>query len=750
MEIGILSVTLAIIFAGAGFVPLLYRLSPKVAEWLSPLPALTAFAIFASYIGKEQLPAELSDWVPDIGLNWSLCLTSFRLLFALLITGIGFMVIFYGGHYTRGRPYGCRMLVYLYVFMGSMLGVVLSQNLLQLVIFWEMTSLSSYFLIGLRFEDSYARKAAQSALITTGIGGLFLLIGIIGAGQHCGTYEIDRMRLTGGLADAPWWIAVCVMAGCFTKSAQFPFHCWLPGAMIAPTPISTYLHSATMVKAGVFLLAVLSSLMAGVAFWGPTLILVGSATILISGLAIIRRDLKQILAYSTLGALGMMVVLIGIGTADSMYVLSALILTHALYKAVLFMSSGVIDRQFKTRDITKLSESGIGLPWMRFAVTVACASMAGIPLFLGFATKELLLKAWLHSPYAALAGVGVIVFGLSAVGAAWRLFNVVVLSKPHTLGDLKPELPAMQLPVIFLALSGLAAGLGASMLNGLFGVDGIEGPFKQLTLWYGFDGVLAISFGSIVAGVILAKLISTRESVQEDRDFLDVVFFATHRVASFTVKMLQTGHLRRYIQMTLISLLLLVGIGIWRVGGLKFPPGSVRIEAHELVITLAIVAGAIGAVVASNRLRAIVSLGVVGFGIAAIYIIFGAPDLAMTQIFVETLTVILFVLIFYHMPKFSRLSSVLGRRFDAILACCIGALMTCLTIVAANQPHRPGITDWHADHSLTEGQGRNIVNVLLVDFRGLDTMGEITVLGVAAIGVYAILKLKPRKEEETP
>lgn len=746
---GVLSVLLSTVFLGTVFVPLIYRGLPKVAAWIAPIPALTAFAYFLFYSlsPRDAYVSESSGWVPEIGLNWSLGLSAFRLMFALLITGIGFLIVLYGGHYTRGRPYGCRMLAFLYAFMGSMLGIVLSQNLLLMVIFWELTSISSYFLIGLRFEDSYARKAAQRALITTGIGGLFLLMGVVGLGMHCKSYELDAIRMSGLASSVVWWVPVCILAGCMTKSAQFPFHGWLPGAMVAPTPISAYLHSATMVKAGVFMLAVVSGFMREVAFWNTTLIAAGTLTVLISALSLVKRDLKQILAYSTVGALGMMVALIGIGTPEAMVALSALIFTHALYKAVLFMSSGVIDRQLRTRDITQLTETRVGLPWMRLAVAAATLSMAGIPLFLGFATKEYLLKAWLHSPCVALAGFGVLAFGVIAAGSAWRLFSTVCLGRPGSPGELCPELGAMQLPVLVVAGAGLAFGWIVPYLNGLFTPEGLDGSFARLSIWYGVNAALAISLGSIVSGVLLARVVKTKDSVQEDREFLDVVFFATHRIATYTVKTLQTGHLRRYIQLTLISLLLLVGVGIWRVGGLTIPPDRVTIQAHELVVTLAIVAGAIGAVVAKNRLRAIVSLGVVGFGITAIYIMFGAPDLAMTQIFVETLTVILFVLIFYHMPKFSRLSSAMGRRFDALLACGVGALMTVLTIVAANQKHRPGITDWHAEHSLSDGQGRNIVNVILVDFRGLDTLGEITVLGVAAIGVYAILKLKPRKEE---
>ncbi|MBX3120162.1 MAG: DUF4040 domain-containing protein [Fimbriimonadaceae bacterium] len=747
----LLSALLAITFLGAGFVPLLYRCVPKLAAWLSPIPALFVFVAFCAQFKTKPAGTflmESNSWVPEIGLSWSLGLDSFRLLFALLITGIGFLVLLYGGHYCSGRAYGPRMLTFLYLFMGSMLGLVLSQNLLLVVIFWELTSLTSFFLIGLRFEDFYAVKSAQRALLTTGFGGLFLLAGMIGLGQSFGTYEFPQIMAMGHANPIPGWAIVSILIGCLTKSAQFPFHAWLPGAMVAPTPVSAYLHSATMVKAGVFLLAVLSPILGNTFYWSPILIGAGTATVFISTGALLKHDFKQAMAFSTVGVLGLMVMLIGIGTPQAMYALSALIVTHALYKATLFLSSGTIDRQMRTRDMTSLAETGVALPWTRFAVGVACLSMGGVPLFLGFATKEYIYKTWLSSPVAWWSAIGFLSSGVLTAAIAWRTFSSVVLPKSTQRAELKPEIRPMQLPILVLAIAGLVAGIAVPLVVRILPAA-TDAAVPELKWWYGFDVVLAISLSSIAVGAVVAKLIKPHVSTQEDREFLDSVFFGIHRVSRNMVRVLQTGHLRRYIQLTLISVLVLVGIGIWRVGGLRFNAGDVEIQAHELIVTLAIVAGAIGAVVASNRLRAIVSLGVVGFGIAAVYIMFGAPDLAMTQIFVEILTVILFVLIFYHMPKFSRLSSLLGRRFDAVLACGVGAMMTVLTIVAANQEHKESIANWHAENALVQGQGRNVVNVMLVDFRGLDTMGEITVLGIAAIGVYAILKLKPRKKEES-
>ncbi len=758
-------------FAAALIAPWVHSRARGAAGWLIALLPLGLTVYFASHLTRiasgETFYAAYT-WVPSLGVELTFRMDGLSVLFALIISGIGTLVIVYGGGYLAGDPLLGRFYAYTLIFMGAMLGVVLSDNLITLFVFWELTSISSYLLIGFKHDMADSRQAALQALLVTGGGGLVLLAGLVLLGSVSGTYAISDMHAQAASVQEHALypgILVLVLLGAFTKSAQFPFHFWLPGAMAAPTPVSAYLHSATMVKAGVYLLARLTPVLGGTDAWQIALTATGGATMVIGAfLAWQQVDLKRILAYSTVSLLGMLVLLLGIGTHYAVKAATVLLFAHALYKGALFLVAGALDHETGTRDVSRMGGLWRAMPWTGTAALVVAASMAGLPPLFGFISKEVFYKAAYDAPERALLLIGGAVVSSVFIVAAAGLASVKPFfgARGHT-----PKAPH-EAPVSMLIGPLSLAGLSvlAGLLPGVVNDYGVK-PATQATLadpaastslvlWPGVNVVLLLSIVTVIAG---AGVYVWRAPLQQRVRAWDVgARFGPARgyraslngmlwLADRQTRILQNGYLRVYLititgfATVLVSYTLLTQVGVGDV--LRSP--DVRI--YELLIAGVILVGTAVVTQARSRLVAVAALGSVGYGIALLYILFGAPDLAMTQFAIETLTVLLFVLVIYRLPRFMRISGSAEHVRDAVIAIGAGAMMTLLVLVVTANPAHTGVSTYFAENSVSLGKGRNIVNVILVDFRALDTLGEIVVLAVAAAGVYSLLKLRPVRDD---
>ncbi len=739
----------------------------SIGLWVSLIPALLT-GFLSTFVPKVMAGETFLlswSWVPSLGVDFSLLIDGLSLLFGLIITLVGTLVILYASAYLLGHPQLKRFYIYIFLFMLSMLGVVFSINLITLFVFWELTSLSSYLLIGFYHEKEASRRAALQALLVTGFGGLVLLAGILLLGVTAGSFDVAVLVAQADLLQThPLYgvILILVFIGAFTKSAQFPFHFWLPNAMEAPAPVSAYLHSATMVKAGVFLLARLTPVLGGTPLWSGIIIPVGIVTMLLAAwIALGQSDIKRILAYSTVSVLGMLVFLLGIGSSLSVKAAMVLLVGHALYKGTLFLSAGSIDHETGSRDILQLGGLRQFMPVTGLTMGLAALSQAGIPPLLGFISKELLYEVTLESSYKVLlTGIALVtsVFLVTVAGlVTLRPFfgkTVDTPKKPH-------EAPwAMWFGPVFLSALGLVFGLtpkfvGVSLIApAVTSVIGKSVEIK-LTFWHGFTPMLFLSGITILLGCFLYAFQGQVRKIIQDTDWgnligpgrlYDLSLFALERYAQVQTRFLQNGSLPRYLVTVVLAAIGLIGYTFLKgveLGGILSWTTGVRF--YEWLIPIIIVAAAIAAVRARSRMAAVAALGVVGFGVAMIYILFGAPDLAMTQFAIETLTVIIFVLVLYRLPRFAQYTGQVTRFRDALIAITVGVMMSLLVLVVTANPLVSRLTPYFAENSYSLAKGRNIVNVILVDFRGIDTLGEITVLAVAAIGVYALMKLRSEK-----
>jgi multicomponent Na+:H+ antiporter subunit A len=765
---GLMAMILAALAAGAIAPPLVAR-APRIAGWLLAIvPAGITIALFTQVdrVVEGGPVLEVVSWVPSLGLQAAFQLDGLGMLFALLISGIGALVVVYSGGYLKGDRRLGRFYLILFGFMASMLGVALADNVILLYVFWALTGLTSYLLIGFDSHRPTARKAALQALLTTFAGELALLAGVLMLAQAGGSYELSVLVERGDrIAADPLFVPMMVLlvAGALTKSAQFPFHYWLPNAMEAPTPVSAYLHSATMVKAGVYLLARISPIFAGTDLW---LYLVGGAgaiTMLIGGfLALHQTDLKRLLAYSTVSALGIMTFLLGIGTEYAVNAAVVFLLGHALYKGTLFLIAGILDHETGMRDASRLSGLRRAMPVTTVAAVLGAFSMAGLLPFFGFIGKELVYEATLYADPLPPAFLTVMVLLPNVV---FVLVAAVVGIRPFT--GPRVELPKAphEAPISLLAGPVLLGGLGvlsglvpAAFATGLASeaaasITGTRSDL-ELVLWHGLSPMLLLSGVTLVLGIAafvwrrhLASFgrradvggrIGPERAYQAGLDGLQ-------RGAEILAVTLQSGLLRRYLLIILVVAIGLVGYAFVGRGPLPSFAGSLDVRPHEAAVVLIVVAASFVAITTRSRLSAVAALGIVGYGVALIFMLFGAPDLAMTQILIETLVVILFVLVLYHLPRFALRSSARTRIRDAVVAGAAGLLMTGLTLGAFSAVNDVPLSDYFAARSYPDAHGRNIVNVILVDFRALDTLGEITVLALAALGIYALLRLRPRK-----
>ncbi len=734
-----------------------------------PLALFIYFAQFINRISSGEVITQENIWVPSFGVNLGFTLDGLSLLFSLMITGIGFLVFIYTSAYLKNNKYLDRFYGYLSMFMAAMLGLVLSDNLISLFVFWELTSITSFFLIGFNNTSQASRKSAITALAITGIGGLSLLVGLLFLGAITGTYSITEMLIMNPeIAANPYYtlIVILIFGAAFTKSAQFPFHFWLPGAMKAPTPVSTYLHSATMVKAGIYLLLRLTPVLGDHEFWNSTLVIVGAITMVYSAVhTLFRTDLKGILAYSTISALGILVFLIGQGTVEALTAAAVFIIVHALYKATLFLVTGIIDHQAGTRDTTVLR----GLRKVLFPVAIAgflaAISSAGIPPTIGFIGKELTYESTFH-----FGNLAVLLMVLIVITKILLLYAGFVTGiKPFT--GVLPErfentrMPSFLLwaPPLLLATGGIVFGIfpgliEASIVKPLVNAVGGNSEEIHLKLWHGVSTVLWLSVITITVGTVLYFLIKPNHKLEQTIAKLE--WLSPHSIiikmwdfffnfSKIWTNLFQNGYLRNYVSTIMVFMITLTGYGLFKTATYSVDYMSFsRITVYEAVTSLIMLIAVLYTVFTKSRLAAVAAMGIMGYAICMLFVIYSAPDLAMTQFSIDTLTVILFVLVLYKLPKYLTLSDYKMRIKDGVISLAFGTIITLLILEVLAEPINSEVSDYYAANAYVLAHGKNVVNVILVDFRGADTMIEISVLAIAAIGVFALLKLRLKKSDQ--
>ncbi len=717
---------------------------------------------------------ESISWISGLDLDLWFRFDAFSLVMTLLVSGIGFLVCIYAvGYFAHIEPGQSRLAGLMTLFAAAMLGVVWADNLVALFIAWELTSITSYLLIGNDDRNPRARAAALQAIFITGGGGLALLLGLIIIGQSAGTYRLSEMIESPPSGGAVAAAIVCVLLGAFTKSAQAPFSSWLPAAMVAPTPISAYLHSATMVKAGVYLVARLSPILATTGRWQLLVLVVGSATMLIGGLRAMRqRDLKLLLAYGTVSQLGFMMLLVGTGEYKIAQAGIVLLLAHGAFKATLFMVVGVIDHQVGTRHIRELHGFGAGWMPVKVIAVVAAASMAGLPPLFGFVAKEKGIDTYLE--YGDFTGAtatlvvivvgSVLTFAYSArfvlgVFGAYGTADCDVRSRTAPVPPTLFIAPAAVLTAVTLIV-GLFPGLISNLTkSALLGLDPESSP-STVKLWAGFNTAFMISLGIIATGTLLAvfrrpvarfqtALAQPLRSVPSSGEVYGGTIRAIDLIARRVTRTVQSGSLPTYLLVILTTVVVLPVIPMLAEFG-ELPQWVEN--PIQLPIVAIIIGSALGAALIRRRIAAVVMLGAVGFAMAALYETQGAPDLALTQFAIETLGTVLFVLVLRFLPtRFVDLAPAVVRPLRLAVSLAVGAAVFVFAIAATNARDdvaEESISVEMIERSKPEGEGKNVVNVILVDFRGVDTMGEITVLVVAAVGAVALARGSRQHDDE--
>ena len=728
------------------------------ARLLGLVPAaLTVYLAWAIWLVSVSGPFTVTvPWAPSLGLSLSFHFDGLGVLFAMLIAGMGAVIVLYAADYLSGHADAGKFQIYLFAFMGSMLGLALADNLIALFVFWELTGFTSYLLIGFEHDRAEARRAALQALLVTGAGGLALLAAGLLLSQAAGTTSLSEM-LRGGLnfGAHPRYtgIAILILLAAFTKSAQFPFHFWLPNAMQAPTPVSAYLHSATMVKAGVYLVARMTPLVGGTALWTDTLTVIGALTMVGGSYrAIVETDLKRLLAYSTISALGVLMLLLGIGTAQAVAAAIVYLLAHACYKGALFLIAGAVEYETGSRDVTALAGLRRAMPRTALAALLAAVSMAGIPLFFGFIAKEQLYES--AGTFSLLGFSPAVVLGIAflasvGLGAAGLIAGVAPFIGRPALADETHEPPmSLWIGPLLLGLAGLFLGLLPGMADTPVRLATTaviqETATTTLALWHGLTSTLLLSLATLVGSATLfiyrerVRRVIWPRSLQTERLYA-LSLDGLDAISRLTAPALQGASLRAYVLTVVLTGVTLVAMALITGGVLPTLSRWTPIRFHEGVVAALIIAAALLAAFARSNMIAALALGAVGYGVAVIYALFGAPDLAMTQFAVETLTVVIFVLVFYQLRGFGDLSSRMVKTRDAVVSAIAGTVIATLVLFIGASGTTSRLAPFFVDASPTLGHGRNVVNVILVDFRGFDTLGEITVLVTVAIGVRALL-----------
>ncbi|WP_299871813.1 monovalent cation/H+ antiporter subunit A [uncultured Sulfitobacter sp.] len=703
------------------------------------------------------------NWLPALGLNVNFMLDGLGFFFACLILGIGLLIITYARFYLAREDHMGEFFTYLLLFQGAMVGIVLSDNILLLLIFWELTSLSSFLLIGYWKHLPEGRQGARMALTVTGMGGLAMIGGMLILGQIAGSYDLSVILQNRELIqESPLYLPalILILLGCFTKSAQFPFHFWLPHAMAAPTPVSAYLHSATMVKAGIFLMARMWPVLSGTTEWFVIVTSAGLITMVLGAvIALFKHDLKALLAFSTVSHLGLITMLLGTGTAFGAMAAMFHILNHATFKAALFMSAGIIDHETHTRDIRLLGGLRHLMPITFVIASIAALSMAGIPFLNGFLSKEMMLEEANHT---VLFNTPWLVPALATIGSLFSAAYCFRLIGHTFLGPKRDDYPAaphdpgpgLWMPpailVVLVVVIGCAPFLAepfvkivtASVLG-----EAAEVPKAYFKIWHGLVPALYMSIAAVVGGLLLMLIFNPLLSAWENtprpeaKTIFEAIIAAAVSLAQTVTHGLHNGAFTRYAAIFSVTVLA-VGYHAWATGTVGPATRTVQPAGPvELAGWAMLVAATCGLVALHrNRLLALIFIGIVGLMVSVGFVFFSAPDLAMTQITVEVVTIILLLLALNFLPNQTPIESTTLRRVrDGAVALALGAgaMMMSYHFLLREAVQTP-ISEFHLANSYKGGGGTNVVNVILVDFRGFDTFGEIIVLGIAALLIYAL------------
>ncbi|PZO63779.1 MAG: monovalent cation/H+ antiporter subunit A [Paracoccus denitrificans] len=760
----------------ASTLPATARNAAVLLAGLVMIAGIMSLLVLFQDVQNGSLIQHTSEWAPALGLNLVLRLDGLAWLMLLLVFGIGFLVVIYARYYLSKNDPVPRFYGLLLSFAGAMVGMIISGNIIVMVVFWELTSILSFLLIGYWHQNASARDGARTALIVTGAGGICLLAAMVLLGQVVGSYELNDVLAAGDVIRAhPWygWILGLFLIGTFTKSAQFPFQFWLPNAMAAPTPVSAYLHSATMVKAGVFLMIRFFPALGGTPAWFWIVTSVGMLTLLMGAvIALYRNDIKGLLAYSTISHLGLITALIGIGSGGAIVAAIFHIMNHAVFKASLFMAAGIIDHETGTRDMRRLGGLFKAMPLTGILAAVAAAAMGGVPLLNGFLSKEMFLAeaadwhngTWLDNalPYiATLASIFAVAYSL-------RFVATVFFGKES--GDL-PKTPHeplawMRRPVEFLVLIVLLVGLFPALTIGpilqaaVVSVLGADTPYYSLSLWHGFNLPLMMSLIALVLGVVLYRVAAPRLSQSNEAPiflsrftaqqvFERILLLTTRKWPLWLYNHIWTPRLQPQLRLIVLLVLGLTTASLW--GATRLLPKNMLAD-FDPVFFMMWVAGAacaIGAAVQAkyHRFAALALLGGAGLVTAGTFGWFSSPDLAVTQLLVEIVTTVLLLLGLRWLPKRheeiegdNNLAARARRGWDLVIAICCGAGVAVLAYAIMSVPAGLTIGDWFRRNAYAEGGGTNAVNVILVDFRAFDTLGEIAVLGIVALTCYSLLR----------
>ncbi|WP_319495787.1 putative monovalent cation/H+ antiporter subunit A [uncultured Cohaesibacter sp.] len=762
---GGLNLVLATPFAAAVVAPYLKKALGHNSAWLLAMVPAGIFIYLCQFIGTVATSGHgvnitPIEWLPHYGIQYSLFVDGLSLVFALLISGIGTLIILYSGGYLNGHADQGRFLSFMFLFMGSMIGVVLADNLMTLFIYWELTSITSFLLIGFNHKEERSRRAALQALIVTGGGGLALLAGLLLMYHAGGTMEMSELLGKGDvLRDSGFYVPMLLLllGGAFTKSAQFPFHYWLRNAMEAPTPVSAYLHSATMVKAGVYLLMRVHPVMGDTALWTTILPIFGGVTLIMGTWMSLRQtDLKLTLAYTTIASLGLLVMLVGTSNETAITGAVVYLFAHALFKGGFFMIVGTIDHEAGTRDVTRLGGLRHAMPFSFYAAVACALSMGGLWPFIGFIAKEEI--------YAGLIGTNApaLFLTLTAVLGNAMMFGAafVVALKPFLGESVKTPKHAHEGPVLLVAGPVALASLG--LLSMLFGdFVGAELLRPMANVVHGHHGHLQIGIGAVHVNFAFMLSLMTialgvgfyfkYEAIRSTRgvlirflgegpdSFFDIFIAGLVRFSARTARLLQSGNMEVYLAATFATIAVALLVPMIAFDELPDWPTMPDLYIYEWSTLGLAVVGLYALLVAKTRLTAIVSLGIQGFAVALIFLLFGAPDLSFTQFMVETLSVVIIALIMNRL-SLKEHDKRPGPQIalDASLSILVG-LGFCLLLMSVTQ----GTFDWHLSEFFTEysraiAHGRNIVNVIIVDFRGFDTLGEIAVVTITALCVHTL------------
>jgi multicomponent Na+:H+ antiporter subunit A len=712
--------------------------------WLAALGLVPAFVV--ALAAPESTSFSL-PWIPHLGLDLELALDGFSRLFFGLIALMGIVTCCYGASYLYDYEKHGRFYSYLLLFAGSMLGLSISNNLVLLFLFWEMTSVSSFLLIGFWHTRAAARDGAMKALLITGTGGLALLaatalIALGGGSANLAELNVETFRSSPYFTPA----LLLVLFAAFTKSAQFPFHFWLPTAMEAPTPVSAYLHSATMVKAGLFLVAKLGFIFQG-SLWTTLTVGFGLATLLWGAFSALRQtDLKALLAYSTISQLGLILSLYGLDTSLGNFAATVHLINHAAFKATLFFVTGMIDHATGTRDVRLLSGLRHAMPVSFVLAVVAALAMAGVPPLGGFISKELFFET--------MQELGTFPITLAVIGSIFTFaysfkflsvfFGKLKAPEPEKVHEASPQLWGTVVPLAIAALAfGVLPNTAETLARTAETRLGFETLDKHLTLWHGLTLALGLSALTWLVGTFIFTQRARFQNIKTPWTANTIYYASLHGLEKLAVtfnQWIQVRPLPMHLRVMLWAIVVVVGYGLLRSSFVLPTPGTIPLEF--VPIALLLVAGAIGVLFARDAISAIIFTGLTGFGTAATFLETRAPDLALTQLLIEAVTVILLLLALRFLPPLrARPRSSIFRVADLLLALSV-SVGVFLFLTASSTPLQERISDYYIENSYAEGGGRNVVNVILVDFRGYDTLGEIVVLAIVAVGVRALVKLR--------